>query len=513
MSWWAREHRETVNLTLVLTAVVVGVFTVAVVAQCNGQFTYTLDDPYIHLALAKNLRHLHYGLNAGEVASPASSILWPFLLAPFAGTAIGEYMPLLFNALAAGGLALVVLALLRTLTDGAALRKPIPTAVGVVALLLFTNVFTSVFTGMEHVAQIAATAAVATGLVVVRREQRIPWWLIAGLVVGPALRYEGIVVTAAATVVLFVWGQRRVAVLSALAGATPVVAFTAWLLSQGLSPVPSSVLVKSTSTGRIDEFATTLTDFPRVPLLALLVGVLTADALWRGLRNTTALHGFALAVLIAQAANADWGSLSRYLPYAFFAALPVLGYLYRERVIALYASDRTGPRLAALGVVLAISGWTFANFTFQTPRAAQNIYLQQAQMGRFVQDYWQRPVAVNDLGAVGLRSNHYVLDLWGLGNQTAREERQKEAGVAWMDRLARQYDVDLAMVYRYAEWFPKVPAAWVRVGQLSFDVGVVSAAHERVTFYATTPAAAADAEVALEKFRRTLPPGARFQFA
>lgn len=47
---------------------------------------YTLDDPYIHLSLAENLLRGHYGVNLDEVASPSSSILYPFLLA----CALGE---------------------------------------------------------------------------------------------------------------------------------------------------------------------------------------------------------------------------------------------------------------------------------------------------------------------------------------------------------------------------------------------------------------------------------------
>src|SRR5262249_14612423 len=66
----------------------------------GGHFTYTLDDPYIHLALARNIAFGGYGINPGEPAAPSSSILWPFLLAPFARLpAIFELAPLLLNLL------------------------------------------------------------------------------------------------------------------------------------------------------------------------------------------------------------------------------------------------------------------------------------------------------------------------------------------------------------------------------------------------------------------------------
>ena len=50
------------------------------VSYSDGSFIYTLDDPYIHLALAKNIRLGNYGINLDELSSPSPSILWPFLL-------------------------------------------------------------------------------------------------------------------------------------------------------------------------------------------------------------------------------------------------------------------------------------------------------------------------------------------------------------------------------------------------------------------------------------------------
>jgi hypothetical protein len=36
----------------------------------RGHFSYSLDDPYIHLALAQQIIRGHYGLNPGEVSAP-----------------------------------------------------------------------------------------------------------------------------------------------------------------------------------------------------------------------------------------------------------------------------------------------------------------------------------------------------------------------------------------------------------------------------------------------------------
>src|SRR5437773_1407993 len=69
----------------------------------SGHLVYTLDDAYIHLSLAENIARCHYGINPGESSSPSSSILWPFLLAPVAGSALGTAAPLVLNVLVSLG--------------------------------------------------------------------------------------------------------------------------------------------------------------------------------------------------------------------------------------------------------------------------------------------------------------------------------------------------------------------------------------------------------------------------
>src|SRR5580658_1345815 len=49
--------------------------------QTDGHFIYALDDPYIHLSIAKNLaQHGVWGVTQYAAASASSSPLWSFLL-------------------------------------------------------------------------------------------------------------------------------------------------------------------------------------------------------------------------------------------------------------------------------------------------------------------------------------------------------------------------------------------------------------------------------------------------
>src|SRR5207248_4211963 len=72
----------------------------ATLALTGGRLIYALDDAYIELSLAWNIAQGHYGINAADVSSPSSSILYPFLLAPFAWTPYLDEAPLVLNSLA-----------------------------------------------------------------------------------------------------------------------------------------------------------------------------------------------------------------------------------------------------------------------------------------------------------------------------------------------------------------------------------------------------------------------------
>src|SRR5262245_2132008 len=72
---------------------------IAILSLNHGVFTYTLDDPYLHLALSENLARGHSGLNAADYSAPSSSALWPFLIAPWSLFRVEAWVPLVLNLL------------------------------------------------------------------------------------------------------------------------------------------------------------------------------------------------------------------------------------------------------------------------------------------------------------------------------------------------------------------------------------------------------------------------------
>ncbi|MCX6020056.1 MAG: hypothetical protein NTZ50_16445 [Chloroflexi bacterium] len=66
-----------VTLYLNAMAILIGISPRA----AEGHLIYTLDDPYIHLAIGESILSGGYGINVGEAAAPSSSVIWPYLMA------------------------------------------------------------------------------------------------------------------------------------------------------------------------------------------------------------------------------------------------------------------------------------------------------------------------------------------------------------------------------------------------------------------------------------------------
>ena len=461
----------------------------AILVATGGHFTYTLDDPYIHLALADHIRHGHYGINPGEASSPSSSPLWPFLLAATAGLPFQAWMPLIWNLFATLGSVLVLHDVFVRHLSG---RKPVAaTVVAAVGL----NLVGVAFTGMEHSLQVLLALLVGRGVVRLVRDDVVDRLLLVAVVVGPLVRYENAALSVAAAVLLLLRGRVRVATLTTLAWLLPLVGFSVFLMSLGLDPLPSSVLAKSALAGSASPAVTlgwhVVAAFVLHPVFLLAFGAFVLDAVV--MRRWTLLHSFGAFLLAAHAVAGNFEPLCRYELYVLAAILPAF--------TDLAGRWWCGPRRQVVAgrcvvTVVVISTAPLALWAVRTPAASADIASQQAQTARFVAEYWQRPIAVNDLGLVAYRGGQPVLDLWGLASQEARKDRL--AGGTWLGPLVAERGVQLAAVY--PEWFPgQIPGSWVEVATLTGTRRVASA-ERTVSFYATTPGGVPIVCDAVERF-------------
>ena len=502
--------RVAVASTLLVYAVVQAVAWIYV-----GGFEYPIDDVYIHLALAEQIAAGNYGVNPGEIASPASSPLYPLLLVPFAGTEAQRLLPALWNL---AGL-VAAAALFGRLLVQAGLSAPAAIAAAALAPVAFNLAGIAVL-GMEHSLHLAASLAVLSGLATALRQERVPPLLVAGVLLAPAFRPEGLALALAAAGCLLLRGRVAAGVgLGALA-CLPLALLAAGLLALGLDPLPSSVLTKldTGGGGPLAGMAQNLS-YPAGALLAGLSAVCAVAAALAFAAGRAEAGWIALVAAAAGAAHVVVGRdslLARYEPYA--VAVVLAGLLF-----ALAGAERRARiGIAALALALAapLSWYYVANSLRTLPPNALAIRLQQVQMARFAQDYAGAPVAVNDLGAVAWTNPHPVLDLWGLASPDARRVRLSDPAPGWAGPLAERHGVDLAMIYD--EWLGAAVAAdWLLLGHLAFDladpriagalVGVpLTLGGSTVDFYATDPDAAPRLRAALAAWSATLPDGALF---
>lgn len=492
--------------------VVAGIVLARIIALTGGASLYSLDDAYIHLALAERIRLGHYGLNMGETTSPSSSVIWPFLLVPTAGTSLALYTPLALNVLFGGatawllGRSAAMPALPASWPDIGALGFRI--ALGCLLVLAF-NLVNLVFTGLEHSLQVLIAVVLAYALITHAVGKSLPAWALALGALGPAVRYEMLALTAAVALMLAL--ERRWRAAAMLIGASLVLpaGLACYLVYQGGYPLPNSVMAKLMPQGApiegdiltvvwkiIAQKTGQLFDIDWPARLALLGAIVIAAVLARqskGPQRHLLLCAIAAGALHFAAGQFGWWY--RYELYALvFCGVIALG--------ALVPKVPYAALLCAIGLA-----HHYLPSVSHTPMAALNLHEQQHQMHRLVRDHYRKPFAVNDVGwvSLGLAPNTPVLDLWGLASNEALRQTNKSA--AWLDDVTRRHGTGMAMIY--TSIFKEIPASWTKAGELRLASRRITAAHEVVTIYATAVGDRAEIATALGALRTGLPAGVR----
>jgi len=498
------------------------VLVVMVLAQTGGVWEYALDDVYIHLAMSEQVAQGGYGVNAGEYASASSSILYSYLLAPFAGFGWHHWWPLVLGIAAFLGAVLLWARVLRIAQETGGERWML--LVLAVAGPLFMHFQSMALIGMEHMLHIAATLLVLNGLLDFARTGRIGWMLVVGVISNPLLRFEGMSIALLACGVLFFGGRRRAALLLLAVTALPMAAHFWHMAQLGLDMLPNSVNAKAAVTGGGDlqsggrlqrlVFAWKLAlYFPtgRMLIVTVIVGAMAMLMARRQIKGVWALIGW-MAVL-ACLGHVTLGAVAEFYRYEIYVWSFAIGAFVVLLARFDYSSAKMRQRVSWIFVAaFLIGGVQYPIETFQkVPTGSAAIHAQQRQMDLFIDDYWQGPVAVNDLGYVSYRNPHYVLDLWGLASREALEARHRGNDPLWMDHLAKAKNVPIAMIYSH--WFKRfLPPNWVPVAELNLTIPQGTLGGSKVTFYAIDPDVEAELVTKLQAFALRLPTSAELKF-
>lgn len=485
----------------------------------GGKLVYTLDDPYIHLAVAESITKGGYGINPGEYASPSSSILYPFLLAIALLSGFSEASPFVLSVIFSFMATWMLSGFIGKMAgfDSGRISPFLFLSLGP-AIILSVNTLALPMTGMEHSIHVFGTVLALTGLydLAMSGGKRAGLWAaVIGTVICGTIRFEGLALAVAMCGALFALGFRIQSVLTGLCIAAILFAYAAFMTSVGLPLFPSSVMTKSNIAaqagdgnaigllkGVLSNVSGSLNNrwgvLMALASTAFIMVLLSPSGAGKGVRVFLIVS---VLTLSAHVFAGRYGWFGRYEVYAVTVMLLgcflVAGVMLRNR-----AAWQMSP------IAVLILGAPYLSNMLQTPAASLNIYQQQFQMHRFVQEYFPARVAVNDLGYVAFRNTGYVLDLWGLGSEEARRvSRDNQWTAELLGEITRRHDISYAMIYD--TWFRDVPSEWCRIGNLV--TSQVTSASDTVAFYLIDAGEEQRMREALEAFSAGLPAGARIE--
>jgi hypothetical protein len=492
------------SATLLLLALLAG----ASILLCNGSLVYSLDDAYIHLSVSSEIARGGYGINPGELSAPSSSVIWDFLLAPFANTPFHTFVPLVINAAALVWSVLLLRRIFGMMLPGAG---SLVTGVWAICFALSANLFGLVMTGMEHSTQVALGLAVLSGVVVVASGGSMPRSMAAAMVLGPMVRYEMLAVTFAAALLLFLGKKRGSALLLPALSIVPLAAFSLFLMSRGLPPLPGSVLAKLAEGGLTGGLAGSVANRLRmyssdIDALRFAVLLLSAPVVWMTRRadEDRPVVLFGCAVGLGHIMLGRFGWFGRYHIYSMVILLITLAWPFRAALNRFLCTGRAPGRACLLALLTAVFLLPEVATTLKTPLASRVIHLQHGVMRTLALEYDDR-IAVNDIGLVSYGNPNHVLDLWGLANEESRRHHL-ERGTGWMRRMVEADGAGLVMIYG-SVFREEIPGEWNRVAVLGMTGPVVVGFSDVDIF--VTPAGDSDMVTELlVRISEKLPPGA-----
>ncbi len=510
-----------VPLVFALMITFVSVFLIerGVLAQTGGILMYPLDDPFIHMELAKNLAfHGTWGINPGEFASASSSILYTVLLAAsFKLFSVHDAVPLIINSIAAFFLLLFI--------HNWLVRQKVNTRGRTIILLLivfFLPLPVLVISGMEHTLQ-----CVFSFLFITRfaewiscndetkeiHRNNVPWSLLGYAFLVTAIRYEGLFLIAIACGILLFKRKLYIPLLLGAVALVPVLIFGFISVYNNNYFLPNPLYIKSEGLqfsvrGVLDFFSNILINkytisnqkgiYPGVPppgisLLAtqrILVVIPVIYLLFsKTIKEKSAYFYMLLMLLLTTLLHLAFASTGWF--YRYEAYLILITCVITFTVLFKYGAMlwQETPFLKRLFIVILLFSLFFPFVLRSTAaltkakQACINIYEQQYQMASFLEKYYSgKVVAANDIGAISYYTDVKIIDLWGLGSiEIARSKKEKYWTPAFLNSLVRERQVDVVIIYD--EWFGnELIRNWKKVATWQISDNVITGG-ETVSFY------------------------------
>ncbi|MFA5135579.1 MAG: hypothetical protein WC505_07395 [Patescibacteria group bacterium] len=510
-------------LALAVLCAIVAVLLVVSIQKNDGKLIYAIDDPYIHMAIAKNLTaHGVWGPTPHEFASASSSIIWTLLIAAsFLLCGANELSPFVFAFLSAAALLVVAYRILKRYGAPQYIAGSI-----LLALIFITPVPLLIFSGMEHLLHATLTILLVFCAAPMLSGKQSDWTpsqkrnllIAAALAVG--VRYESLVLIGMLSLLFVIKKKPVFGIMLACASLLIVLPFGLYATVHGGFLLPNSVLVKSLAENGLAALGmhTLLSVFfspfgffvSIVIFFAAIVAMLRKRPIRRSKYARPALLFIGIAMVHITLARVDW--IFRYSAFLVALGIVTIGILlielFQNKTQFSLSKNFTFKKTALVALLIVlIAPLVYIRGVlalFNTVLATTSIYKQQYQMGLFIKKFYPSArIAAHDIGAISYLSDARLLDLNGLGTtEIARLRVGNNFTESNLQLLSRERGIQIAIAYQYV--FFQKPDGWIEVGAWQ-HLNNTTAMNDTVTFYATTGAAAEQLTKNLQAFSPLLP--------
>lgn len=481
------------------------------IKQNQGHLVYTLDDPYIHMSIAKNFAQYGvWGITKYEFSSSSSSLLWTLLLSlNYFLFGANEVSPFILNFIFATLIVFGTYLLLRKYTSRAVFTLTV-----LLSIIFFTPLAPIVFCGQEHTmhAYFTILSVYLSAKILSDEKSTTSKEYILLLILLPLVtmaRYEGLFLVFVICILFILRRKLLHSLCLGGVGILPIVIYGTISILNGWYFLPNPVLLK----GNMPDFSSLkgvirslgysiyqqMLGNPHILFLviaALIVFIFhysMEKRIWKEDRIMILIF-IATTLLHMQFASTGW--FFRYEAYLVTLGIIVIAIGMHEHLPEKFSFKihrSLIPKYIAIALVILIIILPFAeragSSLKNTPQATTNIYEQQYQMGLFLREFYQGDaVAANDVGAINYIADIECLDLWGLANlEVAKLRREGSYDTQQIYNLAKQKSVKIAIVYDH--WFGRyggIPPQWIKVGEWKISNNVVCGG-DTISFYAVDP--------------------------
>jgi hypothetical protein len=474
----------------------------------EGHYIYSLDDAYIHMAIAKNVAlHGVWGVTKYEFSSSSSSILWTGMLAVvYLLFGVRDYVPFLLNLIFASLIILSAFFILNRFRI-----KPFYSLYILLAIVFLTPLPPLMFTGLEHVMHIWVSLLfiyfVSAELSGEEKSNRNILWLLVVSLMLPSIRYEGIFLAVIASILFLIQKRFLNSILVFICAFLPIYVFGVISINNGWSFFPNSLLLKGsfpdiTSLPEFISFTWYLIKIllPVKYLIILFVGLFIFASIYYKYSNylkkyyrTKIFFMLLMFVfnLILYAAYSKSGWSYRYQSFLVSLGIFVFGIVLFQYIVP----DMHRKRLLKWGFIILfifVPLVYFAIVAFElivkTPIATTNIYEQQYQMGQFLRKFYEnKGVALNDIGTSNYFADIRCVDLWGLSNlEVSKKRRSGFFDANDIRSVCKRNDVKISIAYDTQSRdgdLNSLPAEWIKAGEWEIRDNII-AGNEVISFYA-----------------------------